>query len=151
MTNGDLRKAVNLLQSVNMAYETVNEENSYYTMGVPSYNLIKEIILYLLSSKTFKQKFDFLSKLIKDNGYSLIDIITYIHKIIITDQEILDKINNIELSFILKHMSTLEHKLNISTFEEIYIGNFIAIFVLLKDKDFINDDFNDISQSISQP
>ena len=68
-----------------------------------------------------------------------------------SDQEILDKINNIELAFILKHMSTLEHKLNISTFEEIYIGNFIAIFVLLKDKDFINDDFNDISQSINQP
>ena len=149
LTNGDLRKAINLLQSVNMAFPLVNEENSYYTMGVPSYSKIKEIVLFLISEKNFKQKFDYLNDLIKEHGYSIIDIINYVHKVLVTDQEILDEVNNIELAFILKHMSTLEHKLNISTFEEIYIGNFVSIFVLLKDTNFINDDFNDISQSIN--
>ena len=149
LTNGDLRKAINLLQSVNMAYEEVNEENSYYTMGVPSYKEIKKIVLFLLSDKTFKDKFDYLHSLIKTNGYSLIDIITYVHKALVTDEEIFNKVNNLELSFILNHMAILEHKLNISTFEEIYIGNFVAIFVLLQDKDYIINDFSDISQSIN--
>jgi len=149
LTNGDLRKAINLLQSVNMAYKEINAKNSYYTMGIPSNDQVIELINKLLSNSSFKVKFDYTIKLIKENGYSLIDIINYVHKTLVMDKDIINKINDIELAFILKNMATLEHKLHTSTFEEIYIGNFIAIFVLLKDNKSINDDFKDISHSIN--
>ena len=117
-----------------MAYDKIDFNECYYTVGMCTPKQIEKILSVLLNKKNnFKKKYDFLLKIIKENGYSLADIITSLHEDIVNNKKNIKKLSNNQIIFLLDSMSNIEDKLNYSTFEEIYIGALISSFSLLKD------------------
>ena len=47
-SNGDMRKVINILQSVSMSYPFINEENVNTSLGYPSFKNIMTILKYLM-------------------------------------------------------------------------------------------------------
>lgn len=136
ITKGDLRKAINLVQSVTMAFDKITEEYCYFTMGICSPSEIKKLVKVMLDKKKdFKQKYSFLTNLISEGGYSLSDIISTFHEYLTLNTQLLDKQYNTEqIIFIFDSLSNIEDKMNSSTFEEIYIGAFVSVFILAMHK-----------------
>jgi replication factor C subunit 3/5 len=134
ISNGDLRKAINMLQSVSMAYDDIDLDKCYYTVGMCTPNEIDELLLVLIDdTKKFSDKYFYLNNKMKNSGFSLSDIITSLHENIVKNKNYLEKMNNNQIMFLLNSMSNIEDKLNYSTFEEIYIGALVSTFCLLKE------------------
>lgn len=97
LAQGDMRKVLNILQSVASAFDLVNECNVYKCCGIPTKSDIETILDWLLTvsfsrayqSKSQSFKLQFLNKnnfLLTDilelqhqNGYALQDILQSIH------------------------------------------------------------------------
>jgi replication factor C subunit 3/5 len=122
LSKGDLRKSINLLQSISMQNEIITPELCYITAGIPT----NDDILYILSilsnnSIDFNNAYNIINEIINNNNYSLSFILKEI---------VVEIINNIEsyLPHILSELSDLENMVSKSTFGEIYLTTFIAIF-----------------------
>lgn len=55
LSNGDMRKVINVLQSTSMAFDIVNEDNVYTCVGHPLKKDIETIIESLMSTADFQQ------------------------------------------------------------------------------------------------
>lgn len=55
LSNGDMRKVLNVLQSTSMVYDTVNEENVYTCVGHPLKRDIEKILESLMATADFEQ------------------------------------------------------------------------------------------------
>jgi len=123
LSNGDLRKAINLLQSIAMYNTIITPNNCYETTGLPTHNEIMLISNYLNnSSLSFIEILDKITRIIKNNGYSLDIIIKEI-----TLQILDNKFNN--KPYLLSELSDLETKISKSNFIDIYISAFVSIFI----------------------
>ncbi len=134
IAKGDLRKAINLLQSVTMAFDKVTEDNCYFTIGICTPDDINNLVKAMFDKKKdFNYKYNYLTKLITEGGFSLSDIMSTFHSNIVNNK-ILKKLSTNQIVFMFDTLSNIEDKLNSSTFEEIYIGAFVSVFVLLYTK-----------------
>jgi replication factor C subunit 3/5 len=126
LSNGDLRKSINLLQSISMKTNEITEDNAYESAGLPSTNDI-EIIFKNLSDVRINllDSYKEINNIIKYNGYSLAIILKEMNNKIIKNVSLF-KIKN--LAQIFSDMSDLENKVSKSTFDDIYILPFISIF-----------------------
>lgn len=126
LSNGDLRKSINLLQSVSMKTNNITEDIAYDSAGLPSLYDI-ELIFKNLTDDTinFTKSYKEINNIIKYNGYSLAIILKEINNKIIKNITLFS-INN--LSQIFSDLSDLENKVSKSTFDDIYIIPFISIF-----------------------
>ena len=124
LAKGDLRKAINLLQSISMHSEHITVKLCYETAGIPSNEEIKKIINVLKDSNIkFNDCYKIINELIKQQGYSLS---------IVLKELIIEIINN-ELSMnkiaqIISDLSDLENMVTKSTFGDIYITALIGLF-----------------------
>jgi replication factor C subunit 3/5 len=124
LAKGDLRKAINLLQSISMHSEHITVKLCYETAGIPSNEEIKQIINVLKDSNIkFNDCYKTINELIKQQGYSLS---------IVLKELIIEIINN-ELSMnkiaqIISDLSDLENMVTKSTFGDIYITALIGLF-----------------------
>jgi replication factor C subunit 3/5 len=126
LSNGDLRKSINLLQSISMKTSEITEDSAYESAGLPSkYDM--EIIFKNLHDDTINllEAYKEINNIVKYNGYSLAIILKEINNKIIKNVSLF-KINN--LAQIFSDMSDLENKVSKSTFDDIYILPFISIF-----------------------
>jgi replication factor C subunit 3/5 len=130
LSNGDLRKAINLLQSISMKSNIISPIICFETAGIPTNNEIELILNYLteihLDTKNiidFNDIYNNLNLIIKNNGYSL-DVIL---------KELTLKILNIKIisnkAQILSDLADLENKITKSIFTDIYISSLISIFI----------------------
>jgi replication factor C subunit 3/5 len=122
LSKGDLRKSINLLQSISMQNNDITPELCYNTAGIPTNNEISYILSILNDNNIdFKDAYNIINKIINNNNYSLSFILKEI---------VIDIINNISSYSpnILSELSDLENMVSKSTFGEIYITAFIAIF-----------------------
>jgi replication factor C subunit 3/5 len=124
LAKGDLRKAINLLQSISMRSEEKTIEMCYETSGIPSSNELKKLLLILNDKKIeFNRSYELVTKIIKDNGYSLS---------IVLKEIILELINNnlsqSNLPILVSELSDLENMVTKSTFGDIYISALVGIF-----------------------
>ena len=120
---GDLRKAINLLQSISMQTNLINEKICYETAGIPSNSEIKEIISILCNSNyDFNYSYNIVMPLIKNQGYSLSIVL---RELIV---ELLNQSLSIKMPQILSDLSDLENQVSKSTFGDIYITSLIGIF-----------------------
>ena len=120
---GDLRKAINLLQSISMQTNLINEKICYETAGIPSNSEIKEIISILCNSNyDFNYSYNIVMPLIKNQGYSLSIVLM---ELIV---ELLNQTLPIKMPQILSDLSDLENQVSKSTFGDIYITSLIGIF-----------------------
>ena len=123
LSKGDLRKAINLLQSIaSQNNNYITEYLCYDTAGVPNNKEINEILSILMNKQImFKDAWSQIWLLIKNNGWSL----SIILKELIL--EMIDKLDNSMINYI-SELSDLENAVSKSTFGDIYITNLIAIF-----------------------
>ena len=120
---GDLRKSINLLQSISMQTDLITDKICYDTAGVPSNSEIKEIISILCNTNyDFNYSYNIVTPIIKNQGYSLSIVL---RELII---ELLNQSLSIKMPQILSDLSDLENQVSKSTFGDIYITSLIGIF-----------------------
>jgi len=124
LSKGDLRKGINILQSLYMQSNNITINSCYELVGIPLKDEIKTILKLLLDNNIhFDECYNVINNIIKKNNYSLNIILNEI------TTEILNNIDKINKSYnIISDLSDLENMISKSTFEDIYISAFISIF-----------------------
>ena len=123
IANGDLRKAINILQSLSMMGKKINIQSCYNSAGIPSPKIIKELYSILINkSINFEECYNYIYKNIIQEGYTLSFLIQELNKIIIEDD-----INNYTDRYIIE-LSELEYNVSQSIFNDMYMVGLIAIF-----------------------
>ncbi|KAG9457106.1 hypothetical protein H6P81_001614 [Aristolochia fimbriata] len=74
LSTGDMRKALNILQSTHMASETITEEAVYLCTGNPMPKEIEQICFWLLN-ESFSPCFRYISEMKTRKGLALVDIV----------------------------------------------------------------------------
>jgi len=123
---GDLRKCINLLQSVSMATGYINELNVYKCSGEPSAKVFTELLDYL-TKYSFVDTYNYLNKIRLEYSMSLIDLVRRIDKFIL-NLELSDN----QLSTLLINLSNIENNLSNGGTDEIQLGSMIACFLNLR-------------------
>ncbi|QKF94032.1 replication factor C small subunit [Fadolivirus algeromassiliense] len=133
-SNGDMRKALNMLQSVSMTYSIVNEKTINTCIGYPRKQHMDTIMENLINKK-FNVAYNNINILKNTNGLSLGDIINELHDIL-TEYITNDTsnypyknqltINNIVT--ILDKLRTIEYNHSVNTIENIQLSGLISIF-----------------------
>jgi len=126
ISNGDMRKNINLLQSVVMATGKISEKNVYKCAGEPTPKIFNQILEYL-TSHNFKETYDFINDIRVLYGLSLIDLIKRIDKFIFNLE-----LDNIQLCELICDLSKIEHNLSNEGTDEIQLASMIACFFKLR-------------------
>jgi len=126
LCNGDLRKSINLLQSISMKSKIISEISCYESAGLPSRENVNILFEYLINPKyDFDKTNVIIYNIVKLNGYSLGIILKELTILLINNN---DKFNQKIFAEIYTNMSDLETKVSQSTFDDIYISTLISIF-----------------------
>ena len=123
LSNGDMRKAINLLQSVYLKDKTLKQKSIYETAGIPSNANIKKLLVILNKKISLEEKIN-KCKFILNNGYSLSVIIQRFFKYIYKNNLLKE-----DFSKLISDLSDLENNIAKSTFAEIYFAAFICIIL----------------------
>ena len=126
IANGDLRKAINLLQSLSMmtaSNKKISIESCYNAAGIPPPKVIYDLYKILINNDcTFIECYKYIENNIINEGYTLGFIIQELNNIIIDNYEDTKKINCIT------ELSELEYNVSHSIFNDMYMAGLIAIF-----------------------
>ncbi len=126
LCNGDLRKTINLLQTISMKSNNINVDLSYESAGLPPKIIIENIFDQLISNNyDFNEKFIFINNILKFNGYSLGIILKEITFLLLEKPNLF---NNKKYAQLFSDLADLENKVSKSTFNDIYISLLISIF-----------------------
>ena len=119
----DMRKCYNLMQSVHIGYNEVNEQNIYECIGIPKYSEL-EMLFDILMTKSFNEIYNIIYTIKENKGYALIDIIKFMVPIIIKKIK-----NKDQLIDILHNLSLIEYRLSNDTNENIQLTGLIGLFI----------------------
>ena len=120
LAKGDLRNAINLLQTISMQPFVIDSTICYYTAAIPTKNDINDIVNILTTKNDFNNIHMLITNIIKNKGYSLLIILKEIILVLIEKDNMIN---------IIADLSDLENILTCSTFDDIYISAFISIFI----------------------
>ena len=123
---GDMRKCINLLQSVSMATGFINESNVYKCSGEPSSEVFSELLNYL-TKVSFQETYHYINNIRLGYSMSLIDLIKRIDKFILNL-----KLSNNQLSTLITDLSEIENNLSNGGTDEIQLGSMISCFIKLR-------------------
>ncbi|KAM4049623.1 replication factor C subunit 5 [Anomaloglossus baeobatrachus] len=127
LSSGDMRRALNILQSTNMAYEKVTEDTVYTCTGHPLKVDISNILDWMLN-KDFTTAYKLIMELKTLKGLALHDILTevhvYVHRV--------DFPPSVRMHLLTK-MADIEYRLASGTSEKIQLGSLIAAFQVTRD------------------
>jgi len=131
---GDMRKVLNLLQSVSMSYSIINERNINICIGHPRKQEIVKILNFLIND-SFCECYNGIVKIKNDYGLSLGDMITEIHDILVdflinskTSFESINKLETEQIINILDKLRDIEFNHSVNTIENIQISGLIGLF-----------------------
>jgi len=120
LSNGDVRRAINLLQSISLKESKITEDLVLSISGNPSNKTLIKIIELLVNEEiSFKDCYKNLKKIIDKEGFSLTNLINQIGNYLLENKLMLD---------ILPKLSELEFQVNQSTFSQIYLFGLISFF-----------------------
>ncbi|CAL1528761.1 unnamed protein product [Lymnaea stagnalis] len=127
LANGDMRKALNILQSTSMAFDEVTEDNVYTCVGHPLRKDIENIVNWVLN-ENFTTAYNNTMALKTQKGLALSDILTEIH----------NYIHRVDLPLhvrmqLLEKMADVEYRLASGTSEKIQLSSLIAAFQIARD------------------
>lgn len=107
-SNGDMRKALNIMQSLQLAYgkDTINESMVNEIIGYPQRSEIASLVTTLTRS-SFITSYHALQELLT-NGYSLSDIVTDLHEYLITSD-----LNENYLLHVIRHLQKIQMNLSV--------------------------------------
>jgi len=137
---GDMRKVLNILQSVSMAHAIVNEENVNNCIGYPQKVHIVKILNSLIMD-SFEKSYNMIHEFKSSYGLSLNDILQEIHDILVENiiNEGKDngkyykgmKTNKLSIGKVAKILDTIrivEYNQSISVTENIQLGALVGAF-----------------------
>ena len=126
IANGDMRKAINILQSLSMMSKKIDINQCYNSAGIPPPDITMELYK-TLTNKTidFKKSYMFLEKHFIEEGYMLNHIIQQLVNIIYTDRENIDDINIIQYT---TELAQLEYMVAQSIFNDMYMVGLVSVF-----------------------
>ena len=124
LSKGDLRKAINLFQSIMMQSTEITQDMCYEMTGTPNKLELTQILTTLLDhTHDFDKSYSIINNLFILKGYSLSILLKELLLLIIEDSNNLNK----SLNYI-SEISNLENMIAKSTFSDIYISFFVGIF-----------------------
>ncbi|EGC34633.1 hypothetical protein DICPUDRAFT_153140 [Dictyostelium purpureum] len=127
--DGDMRKSLNILQSVSMSTNgLIGEEQIYKCTGNPSPTDF-HMVLEWLFNEDFQTAFNNITDLKKKKGLSLTDIISYFPHFLME----MDDMPSILLCKALSHLSDIEFNLSNGASEKLQLGSLVGSFQILKD------------------
>jgi len=122
LSQGDMRRVLNILQSCAMAFDIVSEYNVYKCTGHPQKADINNVVNWALN-EDFSTAYNNIQQLKTNEGLSLQDILTevhlYVHRLVLPD--------NVKIMLLIK-MAELESRLMAGSSEKIQLGGFLAAF-----------------------
>jgi len=127
LSQGDMRKVINILQSCNMAFGEVTEDNVYTCTGHPLRSDITNIVNWSLN-EDFSTAYKNIQELKTLKGLSLQDILSevhlYVHKLELPAQ--------VRIHLLVK-MAELEARLMGGASEKIQLGSLLAAFQVTRE------------------
>lgn len=127
LSQGDMRKVINILQSCAMAFPIVNEDNVYTCVGHPLQKDISNIVNWCLN-ENFSVAYSNIQDLKTLKGLSLQDILTEIH----TYVHKLDLPASVRIHLLIK-LSELEQRLMAGASEKIQVGSLLSAFQVTRE------------------
>ena len=125
LSNGDLRKAINILQSSSMRSKNITEKLVFETAGIPNKKKVENIIQILTNKKlSFNQVHNKLEEIFNE-GYSVSVVLRKIFISIYENKKIAKSKN---FSYLISELADLESMVAKSTFGDLYYSALIAIF-----------------------
>ena len=130
LSNGDMRKAINILQSLHSLSDVIKSSSCYNSLAIPTSKITNKIINCLIDKDTsFKDTYNLINKHIICEGISISLFLKEIYGHIISNiKNIIDKVGQDKFIRFTTELSELESKSIISTFSDIYIIGLISIF-----------------------
>lgn len=130
ISGGDMRKVINTLQATHMAFKNVNEINISKCVGYPLPEDIRRI-QNILETKSVKESYCEIYKIVKDNGYSLMDIIQelfnkQINSYLTSTTSTIS--NNDKIMNLIVNMRNIEANLSMFQSENIQLSGMIAAY-----------------------
>jgi hypothetical protein len=124
ISNGDLRKAINILQSLSMMIGTKKKiciDSCYNSAGIPPPHVILELYNNLTNKDiSFEKCYKYIENNIISEGYTLSFLIQELNKILLEQ----DNIN----SKYIEELAELEYMVAQSIFNDMYMVGLVAIF-----------------------
>lgn len=146
-SKGDMRKAINMLQTVNMIYTTIDSNKINNCFGFPQTKDIKSILKSLINDD-FLTSYTLINKISKSFGLSLDDIINDIYKIIfnaiVNKKYKIKDMKNVSFEYcvnILNLLRLIELNNTTNITNDIQIAGIISIFKLGKNIDKLNNNY----------
>lgn len=133
--NGDMRRALNILQLTSMTGDKINEDAVNKYTCYPQKVVIEEIIKNLFEM-SYSDAYHNILELQKEYGISLTDIVTEIHKIVVnhimydSDNTYLQDLEDQTIKMILGKLCDIEYHLSTTTTDNIQLGAMIGLFKL---------------------
>ncbi|XVF39298.1 hypothetical protein PTKIN_Ptkin01aG0023500 [Pterospermum kingtungense] len=122
LSNGDMRKALNILQSTHMASQQITEEAVYLCTGNPLPKDIEQISYWLLN-ESFAESFKRISEIKTRKGLALIDIVREVTMFVFKIKMPADV--RIQLINVL---ADIEYRLSFGCNDKLQLGSLIATF-----------------------
>jgi len=124
LAGGDMRRAINILQSTAMAFGEVNEVNVYLCVGQPMPMEINACLSHLLNA-TFTTAFEKLDQLRTHKGYALADIIGPLCELVLR----LDAPNELLCSLTVA-LAEIEARLAVGCSDRMQLAGVVSAFLL---------------------
>lgn len=129
IAKGDMRKVLNILQTTSMAYDVVDEDSVISCTGHPKSEHILQIY-NLITTEKFAVALEFTTKIKNDFGYSLLELITELHSLLInkffTDETLVAK----RVMNIVKKLKDIELNLMTCPGDSIQLAAMVGAFYL---------------------
>lgn len=139
--NGDLRKVLNTLQATHMAYNDVDETKISDCICYPLPQDIKQIHT-ILTNENLKNSYNLVTNIIKEKGYTLLDIIheiydMYMEKYLLTnylhtDNDVDFKNSKFDIITFTSLLRDIEANLTMCQTEDIQLAGFISAYTLCR-------------------
>lgn len=122
LSSGDMRKALNILQSTHMASQHITEEAVYLCTGNPMPKDIEQIAFWLLN-ESFTESFKYISDTKMRKGLALVDIVRevtlFVFKIKMPSDVRVKLIND---------LADIEYRLSLGCNDKLQLGSLISTF-----------------------
>jgi len=125
LSNGDLRKSINVLQSLSYQTKKIDSKSTYSLLGIPDIKIMNIVYKKLVGDESLLDTFNYINTNIINEGISLSLLLRELLKIFLQNKDDIDKDKMMNYMI---DMAKLEVDVNNSTFGDIYIVSLISIF-----------------------